>query len=67
MNLTQAEIEMLEACKNPQEWNNACDQVKQARNGQYPPDWWPTMKMSGRMDRILNSFGQSSEIRYTTL
>lgn len=66
MNLTPEEITMLESCKSDQDWNNACDAVKNARGGQYPADWWPVMKLSGRMDRILGRFGRDSEIRFVT-
>lgn len=63
MNLTEAEIAALEACTSEDQWNAQCDAVKAARGGAYPPDWWPVMKLSGRMDRILAGFGGDSEIR----
>lgn len=61
--LTDEEIAMFEACKSEEEWDSACDKVKKARGGKYPPDWWTKMKMTGRMDRIVNSFGGSTEMR----
>lgn len=65
-NLTQEELEMLEACTSPLEWQNACDKVKAARNGNYPNDWWQTMKLSGRMDKIMNRWGSNSELKITS-
>ncbi len=47
MNLTNEEIIRLEATKNEQEWNDVCDEIKTARNDQYPPDWWPRIMLSG--------------------
>lgn len=47
MNLTQAEeIALLEA---PSEaaWDKVCDQIKAARAGKYPPDWWERVAKSG--------------------
>jgi hypothetical protein len=66
-NLTAAELETLEACKTGEEWEAACSAVKKARGGQYPPDWWPEMKLSGRMDRILARFGETSDLRFEVL
>ena len=66
-NLQPEEITALESCKSETEWNAACDKIKSARGGAYPADWWPTMKLSGRMDRILASFGASSDIKVSVL
>lgn len=63
MNITDEEISMLKACNSESEWNAACTKIKQARNGAYPPDWWPKMKLSGLMDEILAKFGATSEIK----
>lgn len=57
-NITQAELASLEASKNETEWNRACDAIKKARNGGYPPDWWPKVKLSGMMDRIAAKWGK---------
>ncbi len=62
-NITEQEIALLKSCKSEQDWNNACDTIKKARKGAYPPDWWPKVKMSGLMDEILARFGRDSEIR----
>ena len=52
MNLTDQEIEKLKATKSETEWNAMCDEIKRARGGQYPPDWWPRMMMSGLISQI---------------
>ena len=47
MNLTDAELAKLKASKNETEWNATCDEVKAARGGQYPPDWYQKVLASG--------------------
>ena len=61
--ITEDEIAMLEACGSTEDWNAACTKIKEARGGSYPPDWWPKVKMSGMMDRILAKWGATSEIK----
>lgn len=67
MNITNEEINLLEACTSRDAWNKACDTIKDARRGQYPDDWWPRVKKSGMMDRILRRFGADSEIHVIPL
>lgn len=39
--LTDVEIQKLAAAKdNEAVWNAVCDEIKAARGGQYPPDWY---------------------------
>jgi len=47
MNLTDQELEKLKASNSAQEWNSICAEVKRTRNGQYPPDWYPRVMLSG--------------------
>ena len=56
MNITDEEIKALEASKNEREWNAECDKIKRARDGQYPPDWWPKVSQSGLMHRVAASW-----------
>ena len=63
MKITKEELSILEACQSAQDWADACDAVKEARDGQYPDDWWDKVKLSGMMDRILARWGESSELR----
>ena len=54
MNLTQEEINKLkEAAGNDQEWNKVCDEIKAARGGQYPPDWWKVVVIMGGSRRPI--------------
>lgn len=62
-NLTDDEMKMFEAVQSQREWRAACDAVKAARGGRYPSDWWPRMKLTGKMGEILGRFGASSELR----
>lgn len=56
MNLTEQEIEKLKATKSANEWNSVCDEIKKARDGRYPPDWWPVVMVSGMATEIQNSW-----------
>lgn len=47
MNLTASEIELLKNAQSEQEWNKLCDRIKAVRGGQYPPDWWEKIMLSG--------------------
>lgn len=58
-NLQQTEIADLESTGSAEEWNNICDEIKKARGGQYPPDWWEVMMMSGKISGIQESWNQS--------
>lgn len=57
-NLTDAEIAKLEACKSERDWTAACDEIKAARKGQYPADWWPKVQRSGLMYRVTQGFAK---------
>jgi hypothetical protein len=54
--ITQEEISALKATKSENDWNEQCDKIKAARGGQYPPDWWPLVVMSGLMTEIQCSW-----------
>lgn len=62
-NLTPSELEMLDQCQSSKQWNDACDKIKAARNGNYPDDWWAVMKLSGKMDEILARWGSDSSLK----
>ena len=51
-NLTEDEMQQLLSASTPKLWDAACDAIKKARNGQYPPDWYAMVLRSGLMDRI---------------
>jgi hypothetical protein len=51
MDITQEELTKLANTKSMQEWDNTCDEVKKARGGVYPPDWFPKVMMSGLAKR----------------
>jgi hypothetical protein len=58
MLLTDEELKTLESANTADEWNDACLNVKRARNGQYPPDWYPRVIMGG----VLANFGKRSNV-----
>lgn len=49
MNLTDQEIAKLMVTKSETEWNATCDEIKRGRDGEYPPDWYARIVLSGRM------------------
>jgi hypothetical protein len=56
MNLTEAEITKLQNTKSEHEWNAVCDEIKAARNGEYPPDWFTKMILTGLISEIAASW-----------
>ena len=56
-------MKLLESVQTARQWREACDKVKNRRGGRYPDDWWPRMKLSGKMDQIFARFGGSTEIK----
>lgn len=66
MNLTQEELDKLESCQSDEDWRVACDEIKAARDGLYPPDWWVKVKLSGMMKRIAARWGGDDEIHIRT-
>ena len=61
-NITQEELELLDSCQSAKDWGQACDKIKKARGGEYPPDWWDKVKLSGMMDKILARWGRDSSL-----
>lgn len=66
MKITDEEIEKLKNTKTEGEWNAVCDEIKKSRNGQFPSDWWPRVKLSGIMDEAIARFG-SGELKIVTV
>lgn len=66
-NITEAEMASLEACQSEDEWSAACDAIKGARHGAYPPDWWVSVRMSGLMESVLARFGRDANVRIVPL
>jgi hypothetical protein len=56
MNITTSEISALENCKSEKEWDQICDQIKADRSGNYPPDWYDKVMLSGLMSRVSSRF-----------
>ena len=65
--ITDEELKSLEACQSGEDWRDACDKIKAARDGMYPDDWWDKVKLSGMMDRIMERCGADSEQTVTTV
>ena len=60
--ITGEELTLLESCRSEDDWGKACDAIKGARDGEYPEDWWPEVKLSGMMDRIMGRWGNDSDL-----
>tara|TARA_R100000655_G_scaffold22030_1_gene44834 strand:- start:856 stop:1062 length:207 start_codon:yes stop_codon:yes gene_type:complete len=67
MTLTDEELKSLEACQSGEDWSNATNKIKAARDGMYPDDWWDKVKLSGMMDRIMDRWGADSELTITRI
>lgn len=49
-NITNEEIELLKQASlagNEDDWNEACDKIKQNHFGQYPNDWYKVVTVGG--------------------
>ena len=55
-NLTDTEIQKLKNTTSEAEWNAVCDEIKAARNGEYPQDWYRRIVMSGLMTMITSRY-----------
>lgn len=54
--ITDEELAKIEKVQTKNEWTAVCDEIKRSRNGQYPPDWWEKVKLSGLLDRVTIRF-----------
>ncbi len=45
--ISEEELSTLRNSSSPQEWNLACSKIKEARDGEYPHDWWDKVMLSG--------------------
>ena len=54
--LTAAEEQELLEAVNEQAWDAACDKIKAAHGGRYPPDWWARVMQSGLGRRVADSW-----------
>jgi len=67
MNITKEQLKSLEDCTKPQQWREACNDIKDADESRmYPDDWWEKVVESGLMDRITARWGASSDLTITT-
>lgn len=67
MNISEEELFSLVSTTNVVEWNNACDDIKKARGGQYPPDWFPVVMMSGLAADIQEAWSAPCKLRAEAL
>lgn len=51
--ISTEELKRLEACESEEDWNAACDAIKEARGGRYPRDWRSRVMTSGLMARVV--------------
>lgn len=62
-NLTDDELESLESSESESEWDRACDGVKRARGGVYPPDWYARVVLSGVVSAARLSWTLNAPLR----
>lgn len=58
VNLTEKELRDLESATSEVAWDAACDRIKAARDGRYPPDWAVKVLASGLVNRKTREFGR---------
>lgn len=46
-NLTNGELQSLINSDSERHWNQICDEIKKKRDGEYPPDWFVKVLLSG--------------------
>jgi hypothetical protein len=56
MNITEEEIMKLLESSGAQQWNATCDEIKKARGGQYPPDWFKEVILSGLAGKVAENW-----------
>jgi hypothetical protein len=52
-NLTDNEYMRLLQSRSSKDWGDVCDEIKRARNGVYPRDWFQKIILSGVMNAVL--------------
>ncbi len=53
--ITARELLSLWCAKSAAEWDAACDAIKAARGGVYPPDWWEVVHLCGLAHAVQQS------------
>jgi hypothetical protein len=56
MILQDDELDSMKAASSEQEWNSACDAVKGRRHGEYPPDWYERVILSGLLANVRRNW-----------
>lgn len=64
--LRDDEFNAICAAQTEKQYYEAVDQMKRARNGEYPPDWWPRMVQSGMLRKISARWGGDDRVRMIT-
>jgi len=54
--ITEEELASLKATRSDNEWNRVCLEIKTARGGVYPSDWWPVVMASGLAESIAKGW-----------
>jgi len=66
-NISVDEMAKLRNSKSEKEWDAVCDEVKAARNGQYPNDWYQKVLASGLSRRAAARWGGTDEIQISAI
>ena len=51
--------DILRKCKNADEWDAACDEIRNSSGGHYPDFWYKEIMLSGFSEEIAMSWGGS--------
>lgn len=56
--MTQEQLDMMASSQSEDEWNMNCERVKKAHGGQYPPDWFMKVILSGLLTKTRTNWSK---------
>lgn len=58
-------VELMKSSNSEAEWNQNCDKVKAAFNGEYPPFWYASIIIAGVAIETTAKWVSNAEIKIT--
>lgn len=66
-NITQDDLVILELVQTSEDWDAACNTIKETHGGRYPDDWFAKVLQSGLSHRVFARFGQRPVMSVTSV
>lgn len=57
------ELAKLKTAKTEKQWDRICAEIRKARNGRQPPDWWERVVASGVAREVASSWRPATVAR----